>query len=171
MNASLPEIVDAWRMVQARRSFQGTLPLAAMTRLCGSLAAADGAVVYDLEFGKDDLGVAYLRVHADALLPLTCQRTLEIFELPVHVDTRLGIIASEENEAALPGGYEPLLTADGAVGLAEVVEDELILALPVVAVKPGAVQPAFAVGGATQEAASGKSKPFAALRRLKSSKI
>jgi uncharacterized protein len=170
MNSVLPESVDAWRMVQARRSFQGRLPLASLPRLRGSLAATDGAVDFDLEFGKDDLGVAHLRVRADASLPLTCQRTLEVFRLPVHVDSRLGLIAHEADEAALPGGYEPLLTADGALHLADVIEDELILALPVVPVKPGAEREASAFAGAVQEAVGEPENPFAVLQSLKHKK-
>lgn len=167
MNNVLPESVDAWRMVQARRSFQGSLPLASLPRLRGSLAASDGAVDFDLEFGKDDLGVAHLRVRADTSLPLTCQRTLDVFRLPVHVDTRLGLIAREEDEAGLPGDYEPLLTADGALHLADVVEDELILALPAVPVKPGAEyrEPEFA--GTERDDAKESKNPFAVLQNLK----
>ncbi|MHB8446963.1 MAG: YceD family protein [Rudaea sp.] len=170
MNAGLPETVDALRMVQARRSFHGSLPLASMPRLRGSLATADGAVDFDLEFGKDDLGVAHLRVRADALLPLTCQRTLEVFRLPVHVDSRLGLIAQEADEAALPGGYEPLLTTDGAVHLAEVVEDELILALPVVPVRPGAESETPVFAGAVQDDAKESANPFVVLQSLKHKK-
>lgn len=170
MNAALPEIVDAWRMVQAQRSFQGRLPLASLPRLRGSLAATDGDVNFDLEFGKDEIGVAHLRVRAAASLPLICQRTLDVFALPVHVDTRLGLIAREEDEAGLPAGYEPLLTADGSLHLADVVEDELILALPVVPVKPGAEQTAHAYGGAEPDDAAEQSHPFDVLRSIKPSK-
>src|SRR6185295_7419853 len=109
MNAAFPEIVDPWRMVQARRSFQGSIELCAMPRLRESLAAADGVVTFDLEFGKDELGIALLQVRADATLSLLCQRTLEVFGLPVHIETRLGLITEESEEAGLPGGYEPLL--------------------------------------------------------------
>ncbi|HXD83686.1 MAG TPA: YceD family protein [Rudaea sp.] len=167
MNNVLPESVDAWRMVQARRSFQGSLPLASLPRLRGSLAATDGAVDFDLEFGKDDLGVAHLRVRADATLPLTCQRTLEVFRLPVHVDARLGLITKEADEAALPGEYEPLLTTDGHLHLADVVEDELILALPVIPVKPGAEYQEPAIAGAVQDDAEETKNPFAVLQNLK----
>lgn len=138
MSLALPERVDASRMVQARRSFQGTLPLASMSRLRGSLAAAEGVADYDLEFGRDELGVDYLALRVRADLPLTCQRTLETFRQRVEIDQRLGLIASEREEAALPPGYEPLLITDGTVNPAEVIEDELILALPVVPLKPGA---------------------------------
>ena len=157
-------------MVQARRTFAGKLPLTSLRRLRDSLADSTGEVVYDLEFGKDDIGVAHLRVRADATLPLTCQRTLEVFGLPVHVDARLGLIAREADEAALPSDYEPLLTADGQVHLADVIEDELILALPVVPLKPGA-EDAPQVWVETDEPQdSSEPNPFAALKKMKVAK-
>jgi len=168
MNAALPETVDAWRMVQARRSFQGSIPLAALSRLRGSLASAEGAVTYDIEFGKNELGVANVWVRAEAGLPLTCQRSLEPFVLPVQVDARLGLIESEAEESGLPAGFEPLLVDNGQLRLADVVEDELILALPVVPLKPG-VAPVERVWGDndTETSATGSDNPFAVLRKMK----
>jgi DUF177 domain-containing protein len=167
MSVALPERVDASRMVQARRSFQGKLPLASFGRLRASLAAVEGEADYDLEFGKDELGVAYLAVHVDAELPLTCQRTLEVYKQPVHIDQRLGLIGEESEEAALPPGYEPLLIANGEVGLADVIEDELILALPVVPLKPGAPLEWHDEEGADE---TSEPNPFAALAGLKNTK-
>jgi len=157
-------------MVQARRTFAGKLPLAGLRRLRQSLADSTGEVAYDLEFGKDDIGVAHLRVRADATLPLTCQRTLEVFGLPVHVDAKLGLIAREADEAALPSDYEPLLTIDGQINPADVIEDELILALPVVPLKPGAedAPQTWVKGDELQEGE--RENPFAALKKMKVAK-
>jgi uncharacterized protein len=163
MSVALPERVDASRMVQARRSFQGKLPLASFRRLRESLAGAEGEAEFDLEFGKDEFGVAYLAVRVEADLPLTCQRTLDVYREAVRVDQRLGLIGDESEEAALPPGYEPLLIADGQVSLADVIEDELILALPVVPLKPGA--PVEWHDEAPPE--EGDPNPFAALAKLK----
>ena len=137
MSAPFPEIVDAWRMVSARRSFNGHLPVADLPRLADALAAPAGTIAYDIEFDRDELGVAYIALRAQAELSLTCQRTLEPFAMPVSVDTRLGLITREEDEAGLPPGYEPLLLESAEIRPAEVIEDELILALPTVPVKPG----------------------------------
>lgn len=156
-------------MVQSRRHFQGKLPLAAMPRLAADLAATHGDAVFDLEFGKDDLGIAFLHVRASAALPLTCQRTLDVFELPVQIDSRLGLITREEDEAGLPAGYEPLLLTDSALRLADVVEDELILALPVVPVKPG-TEHVNQSWGEADEAAEVKPNPFSALKQMKISR-
>jgi len=170
MNAALPESVDAWRMVQARRVFQGKLPLAGFKRVRDSLAARSGEVTYEIEFGKDEIGVAHLRVRAEATLPLTCQRTLEVFGLPVHVDAKLGLIAHEAEEAALPSDYEPLLTADGQISPAEVIEDELILALPVVPLSPGAEDASRVWGDTDEMQDDGQENPFAALKKMQVAK-
>ena len=155
-------------MVQAQRSFEGKLPLAAMSRLRDSLANREGEVAYAIEFGKDEIGVAHMCVRADATLPLMCQRTLEVFGLPVHVDATLGLITREEDEAALPGNYEPLLTTDGQIKLADVIEDELILALPVVPLKPDA--PARVWSDTEEPQEEPQVNPFAALKKMKVAK-
>lgn len=171
MSQALPDIVDAWRMVQARRHFSGDLPLSALPRLAADLANSDGDVRFDLEFGTDEFGTAYVHVRAEAALPLICQRTLETFEHPAHVDARLGLITREEDEAGLPPGYEPLLIGDGNLHPADVVEDELILALPLVPVKPGSerVERSWDDDAAEHEPAE-RPNPFAALKKMKGSR-
>ena len=72
-------------MVTGRRRFSGTLPLHAMPRLRDSLAGEGGAARYEIEFGRDEFGVPFLALRVEARLPLTCQRTLEPFELPVDL--------------------------------------------------------------------------------------
>ncbi|WP_199099203.1 YceD family protein [Dyella sp. ASV21] len=170
MSVTLPESVDAWRLVSARRSFQGVLPVAAMQRLGDALASTEGTAHYELDFGRDEFGTSYLDVRVQAPLMLTCQRTLEPFVLPVTVDSRLGLIRSEREEAALPPGCEPLLIADdGKLNLVDVIEDELLLALPLVPVNPDST-PAEEVVGPDPEETSGEGRsdnPFAVLRELK----
>ncbi|WP_425605290.1 YceD family protein [Fulvimonas yonginensis] len=156
-------------MVSARRSFAGALPVAAMTRLSGVLAGNEGAAQYALEFGRDEFGTAYLQVHVEAPLALTCQRTLEPFVLPLTVDSRLGLIRNEREEAALPPGCEPLLVdEDGRLSPADVIEDELLLALPLVPVNPDSSLPPEVTGGGSQEPSPERTEnPFAVLRELK----
>jgi len=138
MSAALPLIVDAWRMVTAQRVFEGWLEFSAMPRLAAALASSDGRCRYALEFGRDSLGHGFVELQVEAALPLICQRSLERFELPVRVQQRLGMITEEAQEAALPEGYEPiLLDAEGNVRPLDLIEDELLLALPAVPVSPG----------------------------------
>lgn len=162
-------------MVASGRVFEGQLPLASMTRLADSLADTEGDAVYAIEFGKDDFGISFIDVRVDARLPLICQRSLERFEQPVSIGQRLGLIASERDEAGLPEGYEPVLLDGSAdVRLAALIEDELILALPVVPLKDGAddgpPQTWSTAGPDEQEEfdeVAEKPNPFAALASLK----
>lgn len=162
----VPETLDAWRMVVAGRQFEGRVPLSAMSRLSDSLADTEGECRYALEFGRDALQVPYVELSIEAGLPLACQRSLERFVFPVKTVQRLGLIRDEADEAALPPGYEPLLLAeDGLLRPVDLVEDELLLALPVIAVAPdsGPVEQTWSASEAELQAAS----PFAALASLK----
>jgi uncharacterized protein len=157
-------------MVAARRSFEGALPIAGLRRLAEVLAGTDGVAQYELDFGRDQFGTSYLDVRVQAPLELICQRTLEPFILPVTVDARLGLIRSEREESALPPGSEPLLVAeDGKLSLADVIEDELLLALPLVPVNPDSSLPDEVVDPGTEASATeGRTdNPFAVLRELK----
>lgn len=161
-------------MVSARRSFVGALPIAGMTRLCGLLASSEGEASFELDFGRDDLGTDYVDVRAEALLTLTCQRTLEPFVLPVAVHTRLGLIRHERDEAGLPPECEPLLVAeDGRLNPADVVEDELLLVLPLVPINPDSSLPDEVTGHEPEAEPTGAGRsenPFAVLRELKSNR-
>lgn len=166
MSAELPEILDAWRMVAARRGFEGTLALSSLHRLRDSLVDTTGEVRCSLDFDRDALQVPYVELRIAAGLPLECQRSLQRFVLPVEIVQRLGLIRDEADEAALPEGYEPLLLAeDGLLRPAELVEDELILALPTVPVMLGteAMERDWPAG----EEEKAQANPFAALSALK----
>ncbi len=53
MSVEMPEILDAWRMVAARRGFEGRLPLSAMPRLGAALLDSEGEVAFALDFDRD----------------------------------------------------------------------------------------------------------------------
>lgn len=171
MSADVPEVLDAWRMVSARREFSGRLPLSSLPRLREALADDGGEVAYTLSFDRDALQVPYVELGIEATLPLLCQRTLQPFGFPVSLVQRLGLLRAgddgeEAAEAALPPGYEALVVdEDGAVRPVDLVEDELILAVPVVPVSPGSERVERDWPVSADEAA--QASPFAALSALK----
>ena len=157
-------------MVAAKRLFDGRLPLAGMSRLRPALADAEGDCRFEVEFGVDAMGMRYVEVRAEAELPLLCQRTLERFLHPVRINQRLGLITDESQEAALPEGVEPLLLdASGELNPAGLVEDELILAVPVVPIDPASAE-IEAIWPDEAEEEEEKPNPFAALAALKEQK-
>lgn len=166
----MPGVLDAWRMVAARRGFEGSLPLSSMSRLRDALCDDEGMVRYVIEFDRDALQVPYVELRVDAALPLVCQRTLQRFLQPVQVLQRLALLPADTDveaaEAGLPPDYEPLLVPeDGVVRPAELIEDELILAVPVVPISPGSE--ALERDWPVQADEAAKAHPFAALAGLK----
>lgn len=155
-------------MVSAGRVFAGWLAVSAMPRLAAALVSDGGRCRYVAQFGRDALGTGFVELKLEADLELLCQRSLEPFVLPIRVLQRLGFITDEAQEAALPEGYEPaLLDGEGSVRLAELIEDELLLALPSYPVKPDtdALEAAWPAG--VEEQPEPSENPFAALARLK----
>jgi uncharacterized protein len=168
MSADLPESIDAWRAVAARRIYEGEVPLGRMKRLEGSLVDTDGSCRFRLEFGRDALGAATVAVSAQAGLPLLCQRSLQRFVLPVHCEQLLGLIRGENEESSLAPETEPVLVPpDGMLSPLDLVEDELILALPVVPLAVEAEDDTGAAAPAPEPAGEKRENPFAALAALK----
>ncbi|MCC6594140.1 MAG: DUF177 domain-containing protein [Xanthomonadales bacterium] len=156
--------MDVERAVATGRVYSGSVPLSVFERLAGLLADTRGELRFELKFGRNEIGQRMATLQADAALPLVCQTTLDRFELPVRVDVRLGLIADEADEAGLPEGFEAALMDAGLVDPLALLEDELILAVPVIARKPGVEVNAPAPAPAVEEE---RPHPFAALAGFK----
>lgn len=170
MSVVLPLVLDTWRMVAAGRCFEGVLPLEGFPRLKGSLTDTQGECQFHLEFGRDAFNLGYVEIRVQACLPLLCQRSLERYLHPVSVVQRLGLITDEDQEAILPADMEPLLLEGNAeIRPMDLIEDELILALPVVPINPDSAALSVQWPGDVVEDEK-KPNPFAALAALKGHK-
>lgn len=157
-------------MVANQRRFEGSVPLAQMPRLVELLADSDGVCRYVVEFYRDPLKIDVMHMQLSASLPLVCQRSLERFMHEVEIDQRLGLISEESQEASLPEGMEAVLVdRSGEVSPLQLIEDELLLAVPLVPVSPSAseLDPEWTREEAVEE---DKPNPFAALQTLKDHK-
>lgn len=132
MSRGLPERGDPLRLAELDRAFEGELPLEAFRRLAGSIEQARDSAWYRLRFERDRKGRAWVHGRVRTSLPLTCQRCLGAFGFPVERQWRLALIREPAEEALLAEGEDAFLVTDPGMRLAELVEDELILALPLV---------------------------------------
>jgi uncharacterized protein len=67
---------------------------------------------------------------------LICQRCLQAFGWPVASEFKLAFVADEAAEAGLPPDYDAVLLGYERPSLRDMVEDELLLALPLVPMHP-----------------------------------
>jgi uncharacterized protein len=126
----LPVEVDPFRLAEARRLLEGEIPLTLMKRLLPLLANAEGAVHLSLEFGVDTMGLAAMTGTAQADLELLCQRCMEPMDWSLELQLALAFIRPDVDEAGIPGPYEPYVVESVPLRLSDMIEDEIILALP-----------------------------------------
>jgi uncharacterized protein len=128
----LPEHIDPFRFAEQNLGLDGIVKLSDMPRLSVNLAKDDSTAAVDLTFGRDEQGVVFLKGHVETHLWLQCQRCLEPYKYEIISNFMLGIVNTLEEVNDLPEHYEPALTSGGQLALRELIEDELILNLPII---------------------------------------
>jgi uncharacterized protein len=111
----------------------------------------------------------WLHLTASASIPLTCQRCMTAVGSPIKVDQWYRFVATEEIAMAEDDeSEEDLLVMEPQFDLLAVLEDELIMALPVVPMHEVCpVTPQMRSGELEAEAGGEKPNPFAVLAKLK----
>jgi uncharacterized protein len=126
----LPEKIALDKAVNGQRHYQGSVKLKDMSRLTDLISSTQGDVEFSLRFDKAAriLGKAQVKVKAD--LPLICTISQKQFLFPVAVDTTVGFIDDLEYEEYLGEDMEASWVENGLIKPLEIIEDELILAVP-----------------------------------------
>jgi len=136
MSRRLPEFIDPFHLVEKRQVLKGVISLSRMKRLASLLVDTDGIAELEIHFGRDEAGLPLVRGTLSTSVRLQCQRCLG--DLKVNIDTEftLGVVSSLNEARSLPENNEPLVVEEVPMPMADLVEDEILLALPAVAVHP-----------------------------------
>lgn len=128
---------------------------AGMLRRLEAFGCTSGSVSYSIAGAANALGKPALRLRAHGELHIACQRCLETLPLPVAIEIELEIASSREVLERADDDVERVVAGSDTDAVA-LVEDELILALPMVPMHETCRYPAGAEGA--------KASPFAVLR-------
>lgn len=128
----IPEHIDPFRHAEQSLQLDGAVKVSEMQRLSSSLNGRDELVDVHLEFGKDEQGITFIKGDLKTKLNLQCQRCMGPFEYEIISSFLLGVVNTLEEANALPEHYEPALAKDGQLALRELIEDELILNMPII---------------------------------------
>ncbi len=159
------QLIEPLRLAKAGKCLNGQFRLNVFHRL-GTLLNNDlGNLVYRLDFAEDPNGIYCINGEITASVEVLCQRCLEPFQMKVNHSVSLGIVLDKAEAKQLPSEYEPLVLDEDTLSLVELVEDELLLALPFSSVHV----PEDCSGSDTLEKMNYKQKkhPFAGLAKLK----
>jgi uncharacterized protein len=121
--------IDAVGLARSAASIEREFPVAGFARLLDRLAEPAGQANVRAEFRlAGRWPTARLAVGADVVL--TCQRCLGPVRRALASESR--VVFAEEGAPELPEGHEPVGGDPHRVDLVTLVEDELLLALPII---------------------------------------
>ncbi|RDE24722.1 hypothetical protein DV711_03815 [Motiliproteus coralliicola] len=130
--APLPTSIDTRRAAEQGRLIEGTVKLEKLSRLGSYLVDSEGEVTVDLTFGMDEERIRFVKGTAVASVKMTCQRCLEPVTLELEAEMNMGIVADDEAAKQLPRYYDPYVVDGPKQDLHQLIEEELILTLPLI---------------------------------------
>jgi len=132
-NLKLPITIDPYKSAQRSLECEGIIESSGMNRLLAAIVTCSEHLHVKVNFGVDELGLVSISGKGSATVSLTCQRCTEAFEHKLSIDFVFSPAKDEEAAENLPSYYDAIeLDENGEVNLRELVEDELLLALPLI---------------------------------------
>lgn len=174
----LPVDVNPFRLVEQRKHLAGVLSLQQLPRLAEMILPESGDFAVDLEFTRSVSGLPIIMGTVRGTAMLECQRCMQPVAVPVDCEVRVALTTFESDERPEQEGYDAWLVEDDRLFVQDFVEDEILLALPLVA-RHEQCEPLKALiealpadepvieSGQTDDEPQGRKNPFAVLKDWK----
>jgi uncharacterized protein len=131
MARPLEDPLDVGQLAAQRTRLDREFPIDGFARLRDSLARPDGRAAVQFRFHAAGAYPA-LEGAVRAKAWLVCQRCLQQFEAALESPVRVAFVGRDAEAGRVPDEYDAVTAPGGRIQLAEFVEDELLLALPLV---------------------------------------
>lgn len=167
---SLPVLVEPMQLADQGVTLEGSLPLASLERL--QECAPPGELLrVRLRFETDSGRRPLMKGDFSTTLTMVCQRCLKPMSMPLDGEFQVFLVRSLDEADRLDDSMDVLQVAERAMRLKEIVEDEVLLAVPPAPLHPQGVcsadeapqEPLEDVGQQHEQ----RPNPFAALAALK----
>lgn len=166
MPEQLPETADFLKQAERSVSLEGSIPLASLERLSAVLSDNEGELRARLNFGSR-AGFQCLQGTVQADLKLICQRCLEPMNHNVSGSFKFGLVLDEEEIGDLPAEFEPYLVTGDEQSIIDLIEDELLLSLPIAATHQEECSEFLRKHDEQRQMEKEASSPFAVLKGMK----
>jgi len=129
----LPRFIDPRRLSVHGKILNGHIDLNLCDRLKEAVAEISTPISSHLSFYIEDQSRKVVRVKSSVTVKIICQRCLVAMPLCLECDTILCIVWTEDEANTLPKHLDPWIVEEDKGDATQLVEDELLLALPFVA--------------------------------------
>lgn len=166
----LPRYLDPRKLADQGGEIRGQITVGELPRLREFRDSLDETVDVDLSFARDEQGHHCVHGSIDTRLALECQRCLEPVVVELRARVTLGMAWGDDQMKALPSELDPYLVNSDQMPMADLVEEEILLALPAVAMHeqcPHDLMEGNAEDPSEPDADADKENPFAVLAQLK----
>jgi uncharacterized protein len=126
-------VINNIEFAQKALEIHDIISLLKFPRLQDFLANTNGQLSSSIEGGKDSSKTAYLHLKVQGRVALTCQRCLQPFAHEIKIDAHF-ILVRDESEMPAPeeeGDNEDYLPIQAEMHVLDLIEDEVLLALPI----------------------------------------
>lgn len=166
----LPRFLEPRKLANQGGAIRGEMSVGELPRLREFRESQQENVAVDLAFSRDEQGHYCVHGSVATRLEVPCQRCLEPVTLDLDARVTLAMTWGYDQMKALPSEYDPWLITADQMPLADLLEEEILLALPAVAVHehcPHGLMEENAEDPSEDKTEPEKENPFAVLAQLK----
>jgi uncharacterized protein len=128
--------VDIYKVSKENRCISGQIPIIDLKRIVSDLGDVVGSLQVELAFSILQKDICQCHGLIMGAVPLECQRTLEVFNYEINHEFTVAIAENIAKLEALDDQYETFLFDGLAIAPIDLVEEEVLLLMPIVPKKP-----------------------------------
>ena len=133
ISGPIPTRVNHRKLATEKRKIEGVLPASQLERFSEAILGAEGDVAVSLSFrkgrGRSEVMIGQVTVPVS----LECQNCMQPMRLDLKASYRHLLVQNEDQLLELEDDEDGIVCPSEMVDLADLIEDELLLALPMVA--------------------------------------
>ncbi|PWK49282.1 YceD family protein [Pleionea mediterranea] len=158
--------INPFKLAENAASTERTIAVSQLERFVKSLANDNGSIQAVVTGLIDEDRRKLLKCRLTGEVNMTCQTSFKVLPVTIEREVTFCPVMSEEAIAAVPDEYEAFLYDTEELDLVNLIEDELILSLPLAVYSPDSPEQ-LRFGPEIVEQEEKKPNPFAVLAQLK----
>ena len=130
---ALPKQCDPRKLAAQHELLLCVVPVTDLPRFASTLEDLQGEVSVHLQFSIDEEYRTLITGNLETTVTVQCQRCLGPMTIDLSAEVSVCVLMTDEQAQQLPSWLDPWLVPEESAELAELIEEELLLAMPIVA--------------------------------------